>query len=72
MRTILLVDDESAARYGMGRALEKQYQVIEAASAGAAREALAAAAPDLILLDLVMPGEDGGGSAAEWSGGLHC
>jgi DNA-binding NtrC family response regulator len=59
MRTILLVDDESAARYGMGRALEKQYQVIEAASAGAAREALAAAAPDLILLDLVMPGEDG-------------
>src|ERR1700683_5548820 len=59
MRTILLVDDESAARYGTGRALEKQYKVIEAASAAAAREALAASAPDLILLDLVMPGEDG-------------
>ena len=59
MRTILLVDDESAARYGTGRALEKQYNVIEAGSAAAAREALAAGAPDLILLDLVMPGEDG-------------
>src|ERR1700733_7647332 len=59
MRTILLVDDESAARYGTGRALEKQYKLIEAASAAAAREALAAGAPDLILLDLVMPGEDG-------------
>src|SRR5580692_11518721 len=59
MRTILLVDDEAAARYGTGRALEKQYKVIEAASAAAAREALAASAPDLILLDLVMPGEDG-------------
>jgi DNA-binding response OmpR family regulator len=59
MRTILLVDDESAARYGTGRALEKQYEVIEAGSAAAAREAFAAGAPDLILLDLVMPGEDG-------------
>src|SRR5580693_5429612 len=59
MRTILLVDDEAAARYGTGRALEKQYKVIEAGSAAAAREALAAGAPDLILLDLVMPGEDG-------------
>jgi DNA-binding NtrC family response regulator len=59
MRTILLVDDESAARYGTGRALEKQYKVIEAGSAAAAREALATSAPDLILLDLVMPGEDG-------------
>src|SRR5271169_4402525 len=59
MRTILLVDDESAARYGMGRSLEKQYKVIEAGSAGSAREALVASTPDLILLDLVMPGEDG-------------
>src|ERR1700740_3767941 len=59
MRTIVLVDDESAARYGMGRALEKQYRVIEAGSAAAARETLVASVPDLILLDLVMPGEDG-------------
>ncbi|MFZ3218238.1 MAG: sigma-54 dependent transcriptional regulator [Candidatus Acidiferrales bacterium] len=59
MRTILLVDDEATARYGMGRALEKQYKVIEAESAAGARAALAAAAPDLIVLDMVMPGEDG-------------
>lgn len=54
-----MVDDESAARYGIGRALEKQYKLVEAESAAAAREVLAAVAPDLILLDLVMPGEDG-------------
>ncbi|MGA8765801.1 MAG: sigma-54 dependent transcriptional regulator [Candidatus Acidiferrales bacterium] len=59
MRTILLVDDEAAARYGMRRALEGSYQVVEAGSASAAREAVAKQSFDLILLDLIMPGEDG-------------
>ena len=59
MRTILIVDDEPAARYGVRRALEGKYKVAEADSAITARAALAAEAPDLILLDLVMPGEDG-------------
>ena len=59
MRTILVVDDEAAARYGVRRALESKYKIVEAGSADAAREALAAEKPDLILLDLVMPGEDG-------------
>ncbi|MGC1170687.1 MAG: sigma-54 dependent transcriptional regulator [Candidatus Acidiferrales bacterium] len=59
MRTILVVDDEAAARYGVRRALEHKYKVVEAESAGTAREAVAAEKPDLILLDLVMPGEDG-------------
>ena len=59
MKTILIVDDESAARYGLRRALEGRYRVLEAESAEAARSAMAADAPDLLLLDVVMPGEDG-------------
>ncbi|MGC2702099.1 MAG: response regulator, partial [Candidatus Acidiferrales bacterium] len=59
MRTILVVDDEAAARYGVRRALEGKYTIVEAGSADAARAEVAAARPDLILLDLVMPGEDG-------------
>jgi two-component system nitrogen regulation response regulator NtrX len=59
MRTILVVDDEPAARYGVRRALENKYKVVEAGSTGAARDAIASEKPDLILLDLVMPGEDG-------------
>src|SRR5258708_7423614 len=38
MRTILIVDDEPAARYGLRRALESKYRVAEADSAEAARE----------------------------------
>jgi len=59
MRTILIVDDDAPARYGMRRALEGRYRVIEAASAETARKALAGGDADLILLDLVMPDEDG-------------
>jgi CheY-like chemotaxis protein len=37
MRTILVVDDEAAARYGVRRALESKYKIVEAGSADAAR-----------------------------------
>jgi len=59
MRTVLIVDDEPAARYGIRRALEGKYKIAEAGSASAAREAISRERPDLILLDLIMPGEDG-------------
>ncbi|GAC1687768.1 MAG: sigma-54 dependent transcriptional regulator [Candidatus Acidiferrum sp.] len=59
MKTILIVDDEPAARYGLRRALESKYRVAEADSAETAREALPRERPDLILLDVVMPDEDG-------------
>jgi len=59
LQTILIVDDEHAARYGMRRALETRYRIAEAESAKAAREGIAAYHPDLILLDIVMPDEDG-------------
>jgi DNA-binding NtrC family response regulator len=59
MQSILIVDDDATARYGMRRALEGRYRVTEADSANAARKALSSGSPQLILLDLVMPDEDG-------------
>jgi DNA-binding NtrC family response regulator len=59
MKTILIVDDEPAARYGLRRALESKYRITEADSAESARGALQTEKPDLILLDVVLPGMDG-------------
>src|SRR6266852_866550 len=59
MRTILIVDDESASRYGLRRALEHKYRIAEAENASSARETLSRERPDVLLLDVVMPDEDG-------------
>ena len=59
MKTILIVDDEPAARYGLRRALESRYRIVEADSAESARTSILTEKPDLILLDVVMPGQDG-------------
>ena len=59
MKTILIVDDEPASRYALRRALESRYCIVEAESAAAARTVLQAEKPDLLLLDVVLPGEDG-------------
>ena len=59
MHTILIVDDDTAARYGMKRVLEEGYKVLEAENAAAARRVMAAENPDLLLLDIEMPGESG-------------
>jgi two-component system nitrogen regulation response regulator NtrX len=59
MKTILIVDDEPAARYGLRRALESKYRIAEADSAEAARAAIETEKPDLVLLDVVLPGLDG-------------
>ena len=59
MKTILIVDDEPSSRYGLRRALESKYRIAEADSAEAARDALSTEKPDLVLLDVVLPGQDG-------------
>src|ERR1700676_266934 len=59
MKTILIVYDEPAARYGLRRALESKYRIAEADSAEAARSAIDTEKPDLVLLDVVLPGLDG-------------
>src|SRR5262249_18649565 len=59
MKTILIMDDEPAARYGLQRALESKYRIAEADSAEAARETLPREQPDLVLLNVVLPRQDG-------------
>src|SRR5258708_26718952 len=59
MKRRLIVDDEPAARYGVRRAREAKYRIAEADSAEAAREAISREQPDLVLLDVVLPGQDG-------------
>jgi len=57
---ILLVDDEATLREALAEYLKGQgFAVTEADSAAAARSELMALKPDLILLDIMMPGEDG-------------
>ena len=57
---ILLVDDEATLREPLAEYLTGQgFVVTEAASAPAARTLLTEATPDIVLLDIMMPGEDG-------------
>ena len=60
MHKILIVDDEEAARFGIRRALESRtVRIFEAASAKAARSLIQEHQPQLMLVDVNMPDEDG-------------
>lgn len=57
---LLIVDDEEAARYGMRRALGSfGYEIAEAESVAAARALMSNQPPDLMLLDVNLPGTSG-------------
>ena len=57
---ILVVDDHREIRDLIGRYLVKNgFRVTTSENAAAARKALKAAAVDLVVLDVMMPGEDG-------------
>ncbi|MEO7179022.1 MAG: response regulator, partial [Allosphingosinicella sp.] len=57
---ILLVDDERSIRDPLAQYLGRSgLRVTKAKDVAEARQALAAYAVDLILLDIMMPGEDG-------------
>ena len=57
---ILIVDDEESMREWLALTLRAQgYSVIQAASGEAALEQVVTQRPDLILLDILMPGVDG-------------
>lgn len=57
---ILLVDDEISIREPLAKYLEKQgYRVNEAQNAALARSVLLSYDINLVLLDIMMPGEDG-------------
>jgi len=57
---LLIVDDEAALREPLAEYLTRQgFAVTQAASAAEARTQLRDDVPDLALLDIMMPGEDG-------------
>ncbi|RVU05132.1 response regulator [Novosphingobium umbonatum] len=57
---LLLVDDEPDLREPLASYLERQgFAVKQAASAAQARAMIAEEVPELVLLDIMMPGEDG-------------
>ena len=57
---LLLVDDEASLREPLAEYLTRQgFVVSQAEDAAKARTALLDEAPDLVLLDIMMPGEDG-------------
>jgi two-component system phosphate regulon response regulator OmpR len=71
MPTLLLVDDEAELRELLAEYFGRQgFAVRTAADAAEARRLLAEAAPDLALLDLNMPGENGL-SLARWLREAH-
>jgi CheY-like chemotaxis protein len=59
MLTVLLVEDNPVNRKLLRDILEMQFEVCEAASAEEALEALRGVSPDLIVLDVQLPGMDG-------------
>jgi DNA-binding response OmpR family regulator len=59
-RRILVVDDDSSTRSLLREILTPEgYAVEEATDAATAMEKVATCAPDLLLLDVMMPGQDG-------------
>ena len=57
--SIYIVDDEETIRNGVTLALEADYQVQAFAAAESAIDAMKDAPPDLVLLDVGLPGMDG-------------
>lgn len=70
-QTLLVVDDEAAARFALKRAFEAQYEVLEAETVEAARRAMRAGNPQVMLLDYTLPGEDGMALLKELNAGVH-
>jgi CheY-like chemotaxis protein len=71
-RSVLVVDDDASVRRVIRRCLQTAYTVFEASSAGEARLATDERTPDLIIMDLVLPGMEGREAAnmllARWPG----
>jgi DNA-binding response OmpR family regulator len=60
VKTVLVVDDEPIVREVVVRYLEREgYRTLEADDGDAAREVVVRASPDLVVLDLMLPGTDG-------------
>jgi len=60
LKTVLVIEDNAIAREGLSVVLRRHgYRIAMAADGGEALAYLQGARPDLILLDMLMPGVDG-------------
>ncbi|MCS6318844.1 MAG: sigma-54-dependent Fis family transcriptional regulator, partial [Nitrospira sp.] len=58
-KRVLLIDDEPRVRASLKTVLEPTYEILEAADAAEGLKSFKHDAPDLVLLDVILPGTDG-------------
>jgi nitrogen regulation protein NR(I) len=59
MQTILIVDDDKSIRYSLKRMLEENYTIVTAQNGEEALSQVKDRSPDLIIMDIKMPGRSG-------------
>ena len=59
MQNILIVDDDKSIRYSLKRMMEGKYSILTAQNGEEALERVKESSPDLILMDIKMPGRSG-------------
>lgn len=58
-KRVLLIDDEARVRTSLKMVLEPAYEILQAADAQEGLEVFRKEGPDLVLLDVILPGTDG-------------
>jgi DNA-binding response OmpR family regulator len=67
MATVLVVDDEPIVRDVVGRYLERDgHRIVAAEDGDSARELIVRQAPDLVVLDVMLPGDTDGLALCRW------
>ena len=59
METILIVDDDKSIRYSLKRIMEGKYSIVTAQNGEEALDRVKESPPDLIIMDIKMPGRSG-------------
>ncbi|MEW6376716.1 MAG: sigma-54 dependent transcriptional regulator [Thermodesulfobacteriota bacterium] len=59
MQTILIVDDDKSIRYSLKRMMEDKYSIITAQNGEEALHRVGENPPDLVIMDIKMPGRNG-------------
>jgi nitrogen regulation protein NR(I) len=57
--TILIVDDDKSIRYSLKRMMEDKYSIVTAQNGNEALDRVRESSPDLVIMDIKMPGRSG-------------